>query len=128
VRFLLDSHTLLWFYLDAPELSITAKDVLTDTANVHFVSPVTYWEIAIKLSIGKLRLHEPFADFIQHAIHDNGFTLLGVEPKHAAELIALPHHHRDPFDRFLVAQAIVEQLPILSADKALDAYPVQRTW
>ncbi len=125
---LLDSHTLLWFYLDAPELSRVAKDSIADAANQHFVSPASFWEIAIKVSVGKLRLHESFDEFIQHAIYDNGFTLLNVTPAHAAALITLPHHHRDPFDRMLIAQASVEGFAIVSADKALDDYAIRRIW
>lgn len=128
MKYLLDSHTLLWFYLDAPELSSSARNAITDLSSNHFVSAATIWEIAIKLSIGKLKLHESFEEFTQHSIYDNGFVLLDLTPNHAAALVHLPHHHRDPFDRMLVAQAIVEDVTLISADKALDAYPIQRVW
>jgi PIN domain nuclease of toxin-antitoxin system len=66
--------------------------------------------------------------FVQESIVDNGFAILSIEPRHTAELVSLPYHHRDPFDRLLIAQAIVEGMPIISGDPALDAYPIRRVW
>lgn len=128
MKVLLDTHTLLWFYLDAPQLSVVAAATIADSEHVHYVSQVSIWEIALKLSIGKLKLHEPFLDFVQHAVFDNGFHLLAVEPAHCAALMSLEHHHRDPFDRMLLAQAIIEQAAIVSIDSVFDAYPVARVW
>ena len=93
-----------------------------------FVSPASHWETAIKVSTTKLIMREPFQDFIQHAIFGNGFIILPIEPLHTAALIGLPRHHKDPFDRLLIAQAIVENIPIVSADSAFDAYPIRRIW
>jgi len=92
------------------------------------VSPATYWEIAIKISIGKYELPEPYDIFIEREITTNDFRILPIEPKHTAVLTTLPFHHRDPFDRLLIAQAMVEAIPILSIDPAFDAYPVTRLW
>ena len=125
---LLDTHTLLWYYLADPQLSPRARANIEDPANQVFVSPASYWEVAIKLSIGKYTLQVPFPAFIQEAINDNGFTILSVEPQHTAELVALPFHHRDPFDRLLVAQAIVQGMSLVSADPVLDSYPIRRIW
>ena len=125
---LLDTHVLLWFYLDDPQLSLPARAVIQDPANSIFISATSHWEIAIKLSIKKYTLHVPFATFIQEAVFDNGFRFLPVEPQHSAALIGLPFHHRDPFDRFIVAQAIVEDISIVSNDAILDSYPVRRLW
>jgi PIN domain nuclease of toxin-antitoxin system len=80
------------------------------------------------MSTGKLKLAESFPDFVQHAITDNGFAIMPIETRHTAELIALPYHHRDPFDRMIVAQAIAETMPIISVDPILDSYPIRRIW
>jgi PIN domain nuclease of toxin-antitoxin system len=92
VNQLLDTHALLWFYLDDPQLGIAAEAAIRDPNNRTFVSPASYWELAIKISVGKYTLAESFDDFIQHAIYDNGFTVLSIEPKHASALISLPYH------------------------------------
>ncbi len=99
-----------------------------DPTNRVLVSPASYWEIAIKIKTSKLVLREPFLDFAQHAIHDNGFSILPIEPAHCDRLTTLPFHHRDPFDRLLIAQALTENWPLLSIDPALDAYGIQRLW
>lgn len=125
---LLDTHTFLWFLLDDDRLSATASALITDPANDIAVSPATYWEIAIKISLGKYALPEPYDVFIAREIATNDFRILPIEPKHTAILIMLPFHHRDPFDRLLIAQAMVEAIPILSVDTAFDAYPVTRLW
>jgi PIN domain nuclease of toxin-antitoxin system len=128
VNVLLDTHVLLWYYLDDPQLSTVARTTIQDPANWIFISAASHWEIAIKLSIGKYTLHVPFRTFIQKAVVDNGFRLLPVEPQHSAALIGLPFHHRDPFDRFIVAQAHVEDMPVVSVDRAFDSYPIRRIW
>jgi len=99
-----------------------------DPANDKLVSPASYWELAIKISVGKYALSKPYEDFMREAIDKNGFGYLHIEPKHTAPLTTLPFHHRDPFDRLLVAQAIVENIPILSCDPVLDLYPIHRFW
>jgi PIN domain nuclease of toxin-antitoxin system len=128
VRVLLDTHTFLWFLLEDPQLSPTASDVIIDPTNDIEVSPATYWEIAIKISLGKYELPEPYDIFIEREIATNDFHILPIEPKHTAVLTTLPFHHRDPFDRLLIAQAMVEAIPILSIDTAFDAYPMTRLW
>ncbi len=128
MRLLLDTHTLLWFALMDPKLSGTAMSLIMDPGNEKLVSPVSYWEIALKISVKKYALSKPFEDFMDEAIDKNGFSYLHIEPKHAAVLSALPFHHKDPFDRMLIAQAIVEGVPIISCDSAFDAYGVARLW
>jgi PIN domain nuclease of toxin-antitoxin system len=128
VRLLLDTHALLWFYLGDPQLSAAARLAIEDASNAKLVSPASYWELAIKISLGKYILSESYDDFIQHAIVDNGFVILPVMPQHTSTLISLAYHHRDPFDRLLVAQAIVESIPLVSADPVLDLYPITRLW
>lgn len=128
MRLLLDTHTFLWFLLEDPQLSTTASDLIIDPTNDIEVSPATYWEIAIKIRLGKYELPEPYDIFIAREIATNDFRILPIEPKHTAVLTTLPFHHRDPFDRLLIAQAMVETIPILSVDTAFDAYPVTRVW
>lgn len=125
---LLDTHTLLWFVLGDAQLSATARQLIEGAANIKFISPAVYWEIAIKISIGKYALNEPYETFMDRAIRQNGFFILPIEPRHTALLINMPFHHRDPFDRLMIAQAMVEDLAIVSADEAFDAYSVQRFW
>jgi PIN domain nuclease of toxin-antitoxin system len=128
MRLLLDTHTLLWFALNDAQLSNTAMGVIMDPANEKMVSPASYWEIAIKISIGKYTLSQPYEDFMRSAIDMNGFGYLHIEPRHTASLITLPYHHRDPFDRLLVAQALVEGLTLVSGDGTFDKYGVNRIW
>ena len=128
MRCLLDSHTLLWYTLDDPQLSKTAESLILDPTNEIFTSPASYWEIAIKVSIGKLELHSPFGEFVDVCLNKYGFRILPIEPKHAAALIDLPFHHRDPFDRMLIAQAMMESVQIIGNDRAFDAYSVKRLW
>lgn len=128
MRLLLDTHTFLWFLLDDPQLSMTARDRIVDPGNDIAVSPATYWEIAIKIGLGKYALPEPYEVFITREITANDFHILPIEPRHTAVLTTMPFHHRDPFDRLLIAQAMIEQIPIVSRDSAFDAYPITRLW
>src|ERR1700692_3446804 len=124
MRLLLDSHTLLWYALGDKQLSAVAAALIVDAQNEVFMSPASYWEIAIKVTLGKLKLHQPYEDFIDTCRYKYGFHILPIEPTHTARLVTLPFppNHKDPFDRLLVAQAIVEQMAIVSADQPLDAY------
>jgi PIN domain nuclease of toxin-antitoxin system len=128
VRLLLDTHAFLWFALGDAQLSANALQHILAQGWKKLVSPASYWELAIKISLGKYTLHQPFDAFLQRAIAGNGFAILPIEPSHVVRLTTLPHHHRDPFDRLLVAQALEENIPIISNDAALDAYGVQRIW
>jgi PIN domain nuclease of toxin-antitoxin system len=125
---LIDTHTLLWFVWDDPKLSMVAKSIINDPNNVILVSVASCWEIAIKVNAGKMNLGEPASVFLPREIHSNRLDLLPITLEHALAIESLPLHHRDPFDRLLVAQAIVEKVPIISVDAALDPYPVQRLW
>ncbi len=128
MRLLLDTHALLWFYLNDPQLSARAMALILDSANVKLVSPASYWEIAIKVNIGKYALKVSYDEFIQEAIHENGFEILPIEPRHTSAVVAMPRHHNDPFDRLLIAQSMVENISILSVDAVFDQYAVQRLW
>lgn len=128
MRLLLDTHTLLWLVSDAPQLSKRATELLIDSENDLLLSPATYWELAIKISIGKYRLTDPLAAFIDEAIRLYGLELLPITTKHAETITRLPHHHKDPFDRMLAAQSAVEDVALVSSDAAFDAYAVKRLW
>jgi PIN domain nuclease of toxin-antitoxin system len=130
VRLLLDTHSMYWYIEDDPQLSGRARTLIQDASNEILVSPASYWEIAIKISIGKWRLNRPYEEFIDIGLNQYGFQVLPILPTHTARLIGLPfpQGHRDPFDRLLVAQVLVEQIPIVSADSPLDAYGVTRLW
>jgi PIN domain nuclease of toxin-antitoxin system len=125
---LLDTHALYWFIEGDPQLSPLALTTVGDPDNEVLVSPSSYWEMAIKISIGKWQLNQPYQDFLDIGFTQYGFKILPILPTHTNRLIGLPFHHRDPFDRLLVAQALVEQIPIVSADASLDSYSVQRMW
>lgn len=128
MRYLLDTHTFLWFTLDDPALSRFAKTLIEDPANEIEISPATYWEIAIKIGNGKYSLPAPFTQFMEQQLLVNDFKILPITIQHASALIQMPKHHKDPFDRILVAQSLVESIPIVSGDVALDAYGVTRNW
>ena len=127
MRLLLDTHSWLWFVLGDMSLSPTARALIEDPTNMKLVSPASYWEVAVKICIGKYVLPSPYEDFVRHAIGGQGFSVLPILPAHTAGLCAMPLHHRDPFDRLLAAQALSEGIPVVSADRALDPYGVRRT-
>ena len=128
MRLLLDTHAFLWFVLNDPRLSAAARGLISDSDNLILISPASYWEIAIKIRIGKYKLPEPFAEFMDEEIARNTLVILPIDVAHAAIVAALPLHHRDPFDRLLIAQAMAEVVPIISADVMFDSYPVTRVW
>ena len=125
---LLDTHTLIWFLQDDPRLSRQAKMLIEDPGNRKLVSVATCWEIAIKVGLRKLHLGAPTRPYLERMIALNHLELLPISLEHATAVEGLPQHHKDPFDRLLIAQALVEGIPILSADGAFDAYAVQRIW
>jgi PIN domain nuclease of toxin-antitoxin system len=128
MKLLLDTHAFLWFIEGHSRLSPRARALIEDEANEVFLSVASLWEIAIKVSLGKLHLLQPFEILIPQQLRLNAIALLDILPDHAAGVIALPFHHRDPFDRLLIAQAQVEQMLIVGDDSAFDAYQITRLW
>lgn len=128
MRLLLDTHAFLWFILNDPQLSAHAASLIANPLNDIEISPASYWEIAIKISTGKYALGEPVADFFTREIAVNQFRILPIAPSHVAPLTTMPFHHRDPFDRLIIAQAIAEQIPVVSADTVFNDYAVTRLW
>ena len=128
MKLLLDTHTFLWMSLDDPQLSETARERLSDTANELYLSPASYWEIAIKISIGKYMLSEPLADVVKREVVANDLKLLAINVDHAAELSMLPFHHKDPFDRMIIAQALTGDLELISSDAIAEDYGLSVIW
>lgn len=128
MKLLLDTHALLWFLNGDSQLSSVACELIEDQDNERFLSVVSLWEMAIKMSIGKLTQRSSFDDLINGPIKDNAIDLLPIRSAHLDTLTTLPFHHRDPFDRLIIAQSMVEQMPIVSRDLAFDTYPVERRW
>jgi PIN domain nuclease of toxin-antitoxin system len=127
MKFLLDTHTFPWFIDDNPRLSARAKSLLESDADL-LLSVVSLWELAIKVSIGKLTLAQSYDTFVPQQLADNEIEILPISLVHLGVVSSLPFHHRDPFDRLLISQAIIEQLPIVSIDAAFDTYSVKRLW
>jgi PIN domain nuclease of toxin-antitoxin system len=121
---LVDTHAVLWWLADDPRLSDRARAAIAAPAQEPLVSSAALWEIAIKRSLDKLQAPEDLPD----AIAQEGFTWLPVQARHAWRVRALPFHHRDPFDRLIVAQALVEGLPLVTADRRFAAYGVDLLW
>ena len=127
MRLLLDTHTLLWYAEGSPLLSTVALAAINSQDARSVVSAASLWEIAVKVSIRKLTLAEPLSDFwTRH--EQNGVELLPISAPEATIIENLPFHHRDPFDRMIIAQSIAYRLPILSKDSMFDHYGVVRIW
>ncbi len=128
MRILLDTHALLWWDDDPTKLSDTARAAIEEETNTVFISVVNAWEIQIKVQLGKLGLTKPLSDIIQTQQATNGFELLPVGLSHVFALDRLPFHHKDPFDRLLIAQAIHEDLTLISNDARFSRYPATVLW
>ncbi|MGH8705422.1 MAG: type II toxin-antitoxin system VapC family toxin [Burkholderiales bacterium] len=126
MRLLLDTHAMLWWVDGGGELSAAQKRAIGNSGNQVCVSVASAWEMAIKASLGKLELACPVGEYIVRHLPANRFQLLGVTLEHAARVEHLPFHHRDPFDRLLVAQAKEERLTIVSRDPVFGRYGVRR--
>jgi PIN domain nuclease of toxin-antitoxin system len=128
VKVLLDTHALIWFIGGDNQFSRKAREVLGGEQQGVFVSVVSIWEMAIKLGLGKLQIRLRLEGELWAFLEQNGFELLPIEYAHAARVALLPFKHRDPFDRLLVAQALIENMTIISHDAILDDYGIKRVW
>ncbi len=128
MRLILDTHALLWFLLNDPQLSEPALHAIADPNNDIFVSPASYWELAIKIQLGKYSLPERLGQFMEREIAINELEVIPILPAHADVLTTLPTFHRDPFDRLIIAQAMCENLIVVTCDAVFAAYPVQQLW
>ena len=128
MRYLLDTHSLIWFIGGDLQLSVHARQLIDDEGNELFISIASLWEMAIKFSIGKLNLEQLFEKLFPEQLDNNSIEILDITVGHLKAVCYLPFHHRDPFDRSIIAQAQVERLPIISVDTVFDDYGVKRGW
>jgi PIN domain nuclease of toxin-antitoxin system len=128
MRVLLDTHAFLWWVEDAPTLTKKARTAISNPDNECLLSLASCWEMAIKLSLGKLRLPSAIERFIPEQLAANAIRQLAIDFRHVARVGALPFHHRDPFDRLLAAQALEERCGVVSADPMFQRYGVKRIW
>jgi len=128
LKYLIDTHTLLWIITNDPQLSKKAKDLYLNSKNTIYLSLASLWEMAIKISLNKLFIDAKLKDFVQNHIKGNDIKILNIELSHILSLENLPYHHRDPFDRLLICQSSNENMPLISSDKIFDFYHVKRIW
>lgn len=128
MKYLLDTHAVIFAVQEPGRLGVNANALLSDATQELLISTGSIWEIAIKASIQKLQLSMPFGEWITTAINDLGAELISITVEHADRQLSLPFHHRDPFDRLLVAQSIVLGVDIISNDVIFDRYGIQRYW
>lgn len=128
MQLLVDTHTFIWWASEPDKLSSTALEACQDATSSLYLSVGSIWEIQIKHQLGKLQLHKPLDEIIQAQQTANDLQVLPIEVSHILELYKLPYHHRDPFDRLLIAQAKVENLSLLSGDSVFSQYAVRVVW
>ncbi len=128
MKFLLDTHTLLWLIDNDPRVSATVISLYLNTNNQRYFSTASIWEIVIKVSIGKLKIKDTLERFVDEHIWRNAIDILPIKTTHLYQIPNLQHHHRDPIDRLLISQCLDEKMPILSADTIFDQYGVRRIW
>jgi len=124
MRYLIDSHVLLWYIHGDKRLKSKYIEIINNDKNEILVSSVSLWEVALKLSIGKLKLTTDFKSFIQ-TLTDNDFHILDYDSNDLNTMISLPFHHQDPFDRLIIAQSITKEIPIISDDEWFKNYEVE---
>ena len=128
MKYLLDTHTLLWFLSGDEKLSGRARLLIDDPSSEKFLSIASLWEIAIKTGLGTLDLDKPFEQMFPEQLHLNRIDILDITVNSLIQLTTLPFHHRDPFDRLIIAQGLAEGMPIISVDMVFDAYSINREW
>ena len=128
MRLLLDTHAWLWWNQDGPELSRAARRAIASPHNECWLSMASAWDMAVKIANGKLTLEGDLEHFLPEQMAENGFAILPIGIRHVARTVKLPFHHRDPFDRLIIAQALVEGLTVVSADRVFLKYGVRRIW
>lgn len=128
MRLILDTHVFLWWIVDSPQLSSPVRDVMRNPANELFLSVASAWEIAIKVNLGRLRLPDRPDRFIPGQLMKNVIEPLPVEMGHALYVSRLPAIHRDPFDRIIIAQSILEKMPVVTRDTDIAKYKIKTVW
>ena len=128
MKLLLDTHAFLWFIEGNQNLSLTAKNAIESPTNQRYLSIASLWEIAIKVSIGKLEICMNLTELVNREVYGNAINLLEIQSQHLDTLTALPFHHKDPFDRLILAQGLTEKMPIITKDNLFANYPVTLIW
>lgn len=128
MKVLLDTHVFLWWILNDERLGQKARVIIADGANEVFLSAASCWEIAIKTELGRLRLPKPPDIYVPDQMAMNALKGLPISPVHALRVSKLPNHHRDPFDRILVAQSQLEKIPLVTSDPLISRYDVRTLW
>jgi PIN domain nuclease of toxin-antitoxin system len=128
MRALLDTHAFIWWVTDDTRLSSTARNIITDPGNILFFSAASAWEIVIKVRLGKLNLPESPETYIPSRLTANRFESLPIQMIHALQVVNLPSLHQDPFDRIIIAQSQVENIPLITVDSKIIQYPVDVIW
>lgn len=128
MKYLLDTHVFLWMISDEKQLSIAASDVILSSSSVLYFSMASYWEICIKLSVGKLILKRNWAQIFEREMSHNGIEWLPVKQDHARGIIKLPWYHKDPFDRLIISQCYSEKLSCITADEQIKKYNIKCLW
>ena len=128
MKILLDTHTFLWWVADDPQISTNAKDIISNPDNEVYFSVVSAWEIIIKVGTGKLSLSEPPETYILSRIASNQFEILPVQMSHILKIHSLPTFNKEPIDRLLIAQSLVEDLSLITVDRAIGQYPIKTIW
>ena len=128
MRVLVDTHVFLWWVEGDRALPVKARAALADRDNECLISLVSVWELAIKASLGKLKLALPVQRYVVEHVAANGFRMLDIQLAHVGRVESLAAHHGDPFDRLLIAQALEERIPVVTADPVFRSYGVKRIW
>ncbi|MBN8559446.1 MAG: type II toxin-antitoxin system VapC family toxin [Leptolyngbya sp. UWPOB_LEPTO1] len=128
MRLLLDTHAFLWFIAGSSDLSNKARTLIEDPNNQRFLSVASLWEMSIKVSIGKLDIGMTFTELMQHEVYGNAIEVLQIRSEHLDALAKLPFHHKDPFDRLIIAQSLAESTPLVSKDGEFGNYSVTLLW
>ncbi|MEO0556762.1 MAG: type II toxin-antitoxin system VapC family toxin [Bacteroidota bacterium] len=128
MRLLLDTHTFLWFIGGDRRLSEPAKRLILDPENERLLSVASLWGMAIKSRLGRLELALPFSALVEEQVRGNAIDVLPIRASHLDSVAQLPFHHKDPFDRLIVAQAMAEEIPVLSRDGAFSDYEIEVLW
>ncbi|MAS36853.1 MAG: PIN domain nuclease [Anaerolineaceae bacterium] len=126
--YLLDTHTFLWFINDDSALSNHARSLIEAPDHTILLSIASLWEMAIKVSLNKLEMPSPFETFVTGQLDLNNIVLLSIQAEHTGLVATLPFHHRDPFDRMIIAQALLTKTPVIGKDENFDLYGIERLW
>ena len=124
MNLLLDTHTFLWFVNDDPRLSNHLKDLIENENNIRYLSIASLWEMSIKYNLGKLTLAPSYEEFVEQEIITSSINLLNIELEHLKINATLPFHHRDPFDRLIIAQSMAENIPVITVDSVFNKYSI----